>query len=73
MNKHINKIIDGSCDKDIITKVHNDNIKKASIQIDKAPKHNAHKEHKKTFNEVLIQIKSCNKALKQINNISFYP
>ena len=73
MKKHINKIINSSCDKDIITKVHNDNINKASIQINQVPKHNAHKEHKKTFNKVLTQIKSCNKALKQINNISYDP
>ena len=73
MNKHINKIRNSSCDKDNITKGHHANIEKPPLQINKKPKqnnviNNAHKEHK---NKVLIQIKSCNKALKQINNISY--
>ena len=71
LNKQINKILSSSCDKDIITNVRHTNIKKA-------PKHNndinnAHKEHKKTFNKVLIQIKLCNKALKQVNNTPYDP
>ena len=71
LNKQIYKILSSSCDKDIITKVHHTNIKKA-------PKHNndinnAHKEHKKTFKKVLIKIKSCNKAHKQVNNIPYDP
>ena len=71
LNKQIYKILSSSCDKDINTTVHHTNIKKA-------PKHsndinNAHKEHKKTFNKVLIKIKSCNKAHKKVNNIPYHP